>query len=109
LCIGQLQVEHDNVDRMRLQMLLGLTHALDVRRFGAARALLVGHFAQQTGVCGVGYDQELYFARFLAHRLYLRCGDLIFAGLKLLMHFMGLANASNCTGLVQMAGEGPMA
>ena len=64
LCIGQSQVEQDNVDRMLRKILLGRTHASHVRQFCVVRALIVEHFAEQTGVSGIIFDQENCFDRF---------------------------------------------
>src|SRR5680860_278317 len=95
---GNPRSSKNNVDRVLRKMLLGLTHARHVRQFDVARALLVEHLAQQTGVSGVIFDQEQQRDRLLAHPLCL-CGNLTFVSQKSLMLFTRLANSSNCTGL----------
>ena len=69
LCIGQTQVEQDNVDGVLRKMRLGIAHALHVRQLSVERALLVQHLADKTCVPGVIFDQEECFDQFRAHPL----------------------------------------
>ena len=54
----QSQVEQDQVERMGGQMLLRLSHVLDVRQLGLVRGFFVQHLPNQAGVSGVVFDQE---------------------------------------------------
>ncbi len=101
LCIGQPQVEQDNVDHMLGKMLLGVADASHLRDFQAMRVMLVDHFAEQARVAGVIFDEEKYLDRFLAHSGRAPRGSLTFVSQKSLMLFTRLSNASNCTGLLR--------
>jgi hypothetical protein len=55
--VGQPQVEQDDLDGARLELLLGIAHASHPRHFGGGRAA-PEHLAEQMGVAGVVFDQE---------------------------------------------------
>src|ERR1700678_1355650 len=101
LCIGQAEVEQDNVNRAYGQICLGILHAVHMDQFDVVRVLLGEHFAEQTRVSRIILNQENYFYRFWAHPPCLCCGSLTLVNQKSLMLFTRLSNASSCTGLVR--------
>jgi hypothetical protein len=58
LRIGQPQVQQDYVGRVRRKMLLGVSHALNMRQLSAERSFLVQHLAEKARVSGVIFDQQ---------------------------------------------------
>ncbi len=65
--VRQAEVEKDNVKLPLLQILLGLRHGLNVGEFSVALALFVDHFAEQTSVSGIVFDEKKHLDRFLVH------------------------------------------
>ena len=63
LCVGQAQVEQDDVNGMLGKMITARPSLMfhDVRQLGIVRALLVEHLAEQAGVSRVVLDQEQQF------------------------------------------------
>jgi hypothetical protein len=109
LCIGQPQVEQDDVDGVLRKVLLGLSHALHVRQFDVARALLPEHPAQQPGVSGVIFDQEKSRDRFPVHQIDLCCGNVAFVGQNSVMDFMRFSHcACALVVLTAQASEGSL-
>ena len=51
------------------KMLLGRAHAVHMRQFDVMRAVFVEHFAEQTGVSEIIFDQENCFDQFRTHSL----------------------------------------
>ena len=100
LGVAQPQVEQDQVERMGGQVLLRLSHVLDVRQFCVGRGLLVQHLPNQAGVSRVVFDQEQ--AR-CCHRAHPPCrfGNLTFVSQKSVVLATSLSNAANCTGLLR--------
>ena len=56
------------------KVLLGRAHAIHVRHFGVMRAVIAEHFAEQSDVSGIIFDQENCFDQFGA-RLLNACAD----------------------------------
>ena len=100
LRIGQPQVQQDYIDRVLHNMLLGVSHALNMRQLSVERAFLVQHLAEKARVSGVVFDQQNSPDTFLRHQLRVCCGSLTFFNQKSVMFFMSASNSSNCTGFV---------
>ena len=99
LYIGQAEVEQDNIDRVIAEIPLRFGHRSHDRQFRIAGSLLVKHFAQQSRVARIVFNQECAIDEFVGHQLDVFCGSLVLVSQKALILLTMATNASHCAGL----------
>lgn len=95
MCIGQTEVEQDDIDRVLRKMALGVAHGLHVRECGVLQTLLLEHLAQQTRVARIILDQQDRSDRFPVHSACVCCGSLTLVSQNSMMLFTSPSNSSS--------------